>query len=342
MPRRARIDFPGSWHHVMNRGVARRTLFESPKDFRFFTAQLAKAVRRGEIEVHCFCLMSTHYHLLVKSPRSDLAKAMHRIQNAYSRWFNRSRKRDGGLVRARYTSKPVTTFEYRRTLIRYIDDNPCKAHLVMRAFQYRFGSAVLYAREKGPLWLERSWVEERVLAQTGSLHYDPVNYTRTFSRLPAGMEDLVRARSAHYRADDPLDNLVTSSSRQIREWMQRKARLADGTKPGIPILSFSRLQVAIMLQRGEIWELPHGKVKRNAWDVLLVGLGRELCGSTLAVLGSQLALSATKASRLNELHQRELLAGGEYSERAAILVHAVVRCQAPTHHFTKQGPGPAS
>ena len=82
----------------MNRGIARRTLFERREDFRYFSAQLARAVHRGEIEVHAFCLMTTHYPLLVRSPRGELARAMGRAQLAYSRWFNRSRQRDGSLV----------------------------------------------------------------------------------------------------------------------------------------------------------------------------------------------------------------------------------------------------
>lgn len=52
MTRIARDDQPGSWHHVFNRAIARRTLFERRADFRYFLAQLAWAVRRGEIEGH--------------------------------------------------------------------------------------------------------------------------------------------------------------------------------------------------------------------------------------------------------------------------------------------------
>ena len=85
MPRIARADRPGFWHHVTNRAIARRTLFERREDFRVFIAALACAVRRGEIEVHAFCLMGTHYHLLVRSLLGELGSAMRRIQLVYSR-----------------------------------------------------------------------------------------------------------------------------------------------------------------------------------------------------------------------------------------------------------------
>ena len=118
MPRTPRQDEPGTWHHVFNRAIARRALFERREDYRFFLANLARAARRGEIEIHAYCLMGTHYHLLLRSPEGRMAEAMHRVQLAYSRWFNRSRRRDGSLVRGRYGSRLVRSLSYRRVIVR--------------------------------------------------------------------------------------------------------------------------------------------------------------------------------------------------------------------------------
>ncbi|MFT5478904.1 MAG: putative transposase, partial [Planctomycetota bacterium] len=67
----------------MNRGIARRSMFESRDDIRYFMACLARGVRRGQIEIHAWCVMTTHYHLLVYSPRGELSVAMGRAQNDY-------------------------------------------------------------------------------------------------------------------------------------------------------------------------------------------------------------------------------------------------------------------
>ena len=53
MARRPRMDDQGSWHHIMNRAVARRPLFENRHDVRLFLAHLAQEVRAGNLEVHC-------------------------------------------------------------------------------------------------------------------------------------------------------------------------------------------------------------------------------------------------------------------------------------------------
>jgi REP element-mobilizing transposase RayT len=127
LARQPRVDQPGSWHHVINRGIAKRPLFESRSDVRFFLARLVRQIRLGRIEVHAYCFMTTHFHLLVRSPLGELSEAMRRVQNEHSRRFNRRKKRDGALIRGRFFSRPVRSLQYRRALVRYIDANPSAA-----------------------------------------------------------------------------------------------------------------------------------------------------------------------------------------------------------------------
>lgn len=319
MPRHPRADLPGTWHHVMNRGIARRTLFERRDDFRFFLAQLARAVRRGEIEVHAFCLMATHYHLLLRSPRGELASAMHSVQLAYSRRFNRSRRRDGTLVRGRYTSKLVTSLTYRSTLVRYIDANPLRAGVVGSAQEYPYGSALLYRRPKGPRWLSREWIEETVRLRAGAASYAPGDYSRVLGGISEGAVEMIEARSSRADGPDPLDDLVEASPDRVRAWMVRKARLGDGTRPGLPILSLRRLGEIIAEGRHEPWTIERGRTERDAWTVAYVGLGRELCGASLAQLAEDVALSESGVSRLQRIHRQATREVGEYARRAARL-----------------------
>ena len=150
MGRIERNDAPGTWHHVMNRAIARRTALENRSDFRYFCSLLAREVRRGEIEIHAYCLMSTHFHLLVRSPMGRLSEAMKRIQNRYVRRFNRTRRRDGPLFRGRFRSKVVGDEDYHLVLLRYIDFNPVSAGLASLPSDYPYGSAAAYGRNRGP------------------------------------------------------------------------------------------------------------------------------------------------------------------------------------------------
>ncbi len=67
MPRRDRGDRPGSTHHVMNRGISRRTIFLVDADRRYFLSRVAREVRSGVLILHAFVLMDNHFHLLVRS-----------------------------------------------------------------------------------------------------------------------------------------------------------------------------------------------------------------------------------------------------------------------------------
>ena len=70
---------------------------------------MAHAVRRGQLELHAYSLLTTHVHLLVRSPGESLSEAMQRIEQRFVLRFNRLRERDGPLFRARFTSRRVRT-----------------------------------------------------------------------------------------------------------------------------------------------------------------------------------------------------------------------------------------
>ena len=124
MPRPARFQYPGAWHHVMNRGASRQPIFLSRKDRRLFLKLLGEAVERCQIEVHAYCLMGNHYHLLVRTPEPNLHHAIHHLAANYVRGFNARHGRDGPLFRARYKSILVETDDYLLAVSRYIHRNP--------------------------------------------------------------------------------------------------------------------------------------------------------------------------------------------------------------------------
>lgn len=200
MARNPRRDEPGSWHHVMNRGIAKRTVFETRSDVRYFPSRIAWAVRRGEIEVHAFVVMTTHFHPRAAAPPGRCRRPCGASRTNTSAASNRTRNRDGGLFRGRFRSKPVDSLVHRRVLVRYIDANPMAAGIAQAAHLYHYGSARAYTLEAGPVWLERSWVESVSSATIQSQSYEPRGYALAFGKpLPAGIARLVDLRIAGSR-----------------------------------------------------------------------------------------------------------------------------------------------
>lgn len=312
MARRPRFDRPGRLHHVMNRGLARRTVFETRRDKRVFLALLARAVRAGRIELHAFVLLTTHFHLLVRSLDGNLSETLRRVQNAYVRWFNRTRRRDGPLFRGRFRSVPVDSPRYVRTLIRYIDDNAVEARLVADATAYPFGSARHHvAGTPRPRWLCRDLVDGSLapLVAAGLARVEA--YRRAYpSRLSADTRRIVERRLQHPdRNAAAVDELGPVAGEGVFAWMVRKARLADGTRPGVPLVAAAKVEQLVGEHRVRAPRafLDVGRRRpRSLWDVAAVGLLRGLAGETLVAAGRRLGTGRDDARRLHLAHRDAL------------------------------------
>ena len=102
MSRPLRVEYPGAWYHVMNRGAGRRNIFNKKAHYSMFVKLLAEIVGQFDIEIHAYCLMNNHYHLLIRTPCANLARAMRHLNGVYTQRYNRMQKTDGSLFRGRY------------------------------------------------------------------------------------------------------------------------------------------------------------------------------------------------------------------------------------------------
>ena len=67
MSRPLRIEYPNAYYHVMNRGGGRQTIFHNDEYYAAFLAAIEEAHDRFGLQIHAYCLMGNHYHLLVKN-----------------------------------------------------------------------------------------------------------------------------------------------------------------------------------------------------------------------------------------------------------------------------------
>lgn len=337
MTRRKREDGEGQWHHVMNRGLAKRPLFESREDMRYFLSRLAAQVRCGRIQVAAYCLMTTHYHLLVRSVAGELSEAMRRIQNDYVRQFNRRHARDGTLIRGRFCSRPVRSLAYRVAVLHYIDRNPIEGGLCWNVADYPFSSSFQYTRRKGPPWLDREWVESLVMSKTGTDVYRPELYA-SFSSASAraGASRVVERRivmgARARRVEEAFDDLVGRTSEHIREWLKRKARHADGHDAGVEVVDALSIVDEVQASSSEIatWTATAGwgpGLEPHARCALIAGLGRHVAGLRWDEIENLLRCSTSMAHRLATRHMAWLRDDEMYASLAArVASRALERC----------------
>ncbi len=316
----------------MNRGLAKRTVFETQEDVRWFLARLAWRVHAEELELHAYCILTTHFHLLVRSPNGGLSESLRRVQNEYTRWFDRTRRRDGPLFRGRFRSRPVRTLAYRKALVRYIDFNPVHAGLVAQPALHPHGSARNYAMDTGPIWLERSWVEAFVSESSGGRRYAPHDYVRVFGApiSPEETQWLERRLLGARRGLDPLDDLIDAAAPRVAEWMQRKAELADGTSVGLPITSEERVLSVLEAARSgnPLWRTRSVRKLIDAWPIARTGLLRDLCGSTLRDIASRVGCTTSAIWKQYQRHRSSLTTDEDYARRIDDLGRLAVRSQA--------------
>ena len=91
----------------MNRGDHREPIFRSNKDRELFLKTLGQACEKTDWQVHAWCLMRNHFHLVVETPRANLVAGMKWLLGTYTMRFNRRHRLCGHLFSGRYKALPV-------------------------------------------------------------------------------------------------------------------------------------------------------------------------------------------------------------------------------------------
>lgn len=139
-----RIEFPGAYYHVINRGLEKRSLFNDGEDFSHFLKLCKKAQGLYGFNLHSYCLMNNHYHLFLETPEPNLSRTMKYINGLYAQYFNHKYDRVGPLFQGRFKSPIVESNSYVKTLTRYIHLNPVKAGLVQDPALWQWSSYSSY------------------------------------------------------------------------------------------------------------------------------------------------------------------------------------------------------
>jgi len=159
MARPLRIEYAGAVYHATARGNERRAIFRDAKDCEKFLAGLGDICQRFDVVIHGYVLMRNHYHLLMETPRPNLARAMHYLNATYTGYFNRRHRRIGHLLQGRYKAFLIEKDRYLLAVSRYIHLNPVRAGITDKPEGYQWSSYPEYiGRSKKRGWLACEWI----------------------------------------------------------------------------------------------------------------------------------------------------------------------------------------
>lgn len=122
-----RHDYDGAFQHIFNRGARRDLIFFDDVDRRRWLAILVNVCGKRGVEIHAFCLMGNHFHLILRS-RGNIDDVMRDTCSRYVKAFNRRHGFDGPLHGSPYRNELVESDEYFLTVSRYIHRNPVDIH----------------------------------------------------------------------------------------------------------------------------------------------------------------------------------------------------------------------
>jgi putative transposase len=114
---------------VTARAVTEEPLFVDDHDRKSFLWLLNRFCSECGIRRRAYCLMGTHYHLLLEGTTAALSQLMRRLNSQYAQRYNERHNRHGHLFSERYTVRVIRDDEQLADTYAYIDANPRDAGL---------------------------------------------------------------------------------------------------------------------------------------------------------------------------------------------------------------------
>jgi putative transposase len=146
MPRPPREQIENGLYHVTIRGNRRGLVFLDDDDFVRFVRLLRRTVTRYEWQLHAFCLMNNHYHLLLTTPKPNISAGMCLLNGHYARTFNETHRVSGHVFERRFHAVVVTSERHLVVLSAYIALNPVVAGSCSRPEDYEWSSYAYVVR----------------------------------------------------------------------------------------------------------------------------------------------------------------------------------------------------
>ncbi|MBP8972321.1 MAG: transposase [Anaerolineae bacterium] len=176
MPRRQIPFIADHYYHFYNRGNNRQPVFFEDDNYLFFLRGM-KHYLPPVLSIIAYCLMPTHYHLLVRvkgeAERSktsevcqtsevstQVSRAMQKLLISYTKAINTRFERVGGLFQGAFRAKLVTSEAYLLHLCRYIHANPVKDGLVADPADWPYSNYLEWIEERQGMLVDRAFIRD--------------------------------------------------------------------------------------------------------------------------------------------------------------------------------------
>jgi putative transposase len=143
MPRRPRVCPAGTCFHVINRAVARLTLFEKAEDYEAFERVLELAHQRVGLPIFGYAVMPNHWHFVVQpKTKTQVTDFFRWLTHTHTmRWHaHYHTEGTGHLYQGRFKAFPIEEDDHLLAVLRYVERNPLRAGLSEKAEDWKHTS----------------------------------------------------------------------------------------------------------------------------------------------------------------------------------------------------------
>ena len=168
MPRRETTFLPDHYYHIYNRGNNRQAIFFEAENYLFFLRRLHQYLC-PLIDMLAYCLMPTHYHLLIRIKTSEVSqtsevltvsKAMMKLSVSYTKAINARFQRVGVLFQGAFQAKQITDDSHLLHLCRYIHANPVKDGLVASPEDWPYSNYLEWIEQRAGKLVDREFIQD--------------------------------------------------------------------------------------------------------------------------------------------------------------------------------------
>jgi REP element-mobilizing transposase RayT len=142
--RRARLTYPGAFHHVVNRGIRGEYIFTDDGGKKVFLEILAEKAKLLGVRLIGYCVMNNHYHVLLENSSGRMSALFKIVNGSYGIYYRRKHGGKGYVFQNRFKSTLIQDDAYLRLAILYLLQNPVRAGLVATCSEYPWSSAGEY------------------------------------------------------------------------------------------------------------------------------------------------------------------------------------------------------
>ncbi len=153
-----RLTYKGAFHHVTSRGHGGKAILEDTRAKMRFLEILEASSMLYRMRILAYCLMDSHYHLILQNSSGKLSDFMKRLNGEYGAYYRREFGGSGYVFQGRFRSTLIQEDAYMTVAVVYVLLNPVRAGLVRSPWRYEWSSISQYFDGKRETFLDREFV----------------------------------------------------------------------------------------------------------------------------------------------------------------------------------------